>query len=159
MDNGASSASITNFRMMNQELVKLDRFDGCTYTRWADKMKFLLILLKVYYVLDPTLAPIPNNPIPKPGQPVDEKRVAELKKMRMIHKENEIICCDHIKNALSDTFYDLYASVTNPRELWSALEFKYKPHEKSTNKYLVSKLFEYATIEGKSIMEQVHELF
>nr|GEW31427.1 copia-like retrotransposon [Tanacetum cinerariifolium] len=109
--------------MMNQELVKLDRFDGCTYTRSADKMKFLLILLKVYYVLDSTLAHIPSNPIPKPGQPIDEKRVVELEKMRMIHKENEIICCGHIKNALFDTLYDLYASVTNPRELWSALEF------------------------------------
>ncbi|PWA42496.1 Copia-like retrotransposon [Artemisia annua] len=67
MDNGAS-ASITNLQMMNQEVVKLDRFDGCTYARWADKMKFLLILLK------------------------DEEKVAELEKLRMIRKEDETIC-------------------------------------------------------------------
>lgn len=81
MDIGASS-SFTNLRMMNQELVKLDRFDGCTYTRWAEKMKFLLIVLKVYYVLDPTLPPIPSNPVPEPDKQVDEKKVAELEKLR-----------------------------------------------------------------------------
>ena len=30
--------------IMNQELVKLDRFDGTNFTRWKDKMMFLLIL-------------------------------------------------------------------------------------------------------------------
>nr|GEU78510.1 copia-like retrotransposon [Tanacetum cinerariifolium] len=59
MDAGASSS---NLRIMNQEFVKLDKFDGCNYTRWADKMKFLLIVLKVFYVLDPLLALI--RPIP-----------------------------------------------------------------------------------------------
>ncbi|GKD45818.1 copia-like retrotransposon [Tanacetum coccineum] len=127
MDTGASS--MMNFRMMNQECVKLDKFDGCTYTRWAEKIKFLLIVLKIYYVLDPELPPIPANPVPEPGKPRDEKKVSELKKQRMIRKEDENLCCGHIKNSLSDTLYDLYASVTNLRELWR-----------------------------KTIMEQVHEL-
>ncbi|GKB49226.1 hypothetical protein Tco_0899979 [Tanacetum coccineum] len=89
MDTGASS--MMNFRMMNQECVKLDKFDGCTYTRWAEKIKFLLIVLKIYYVLDPELPPIPANSVPKPGKPMDEKKVSELKKQRMIHKENETL--------------------------------------------------------------------
>ncbi|GJU78150.1 copia-like retrotransposon [Tanacetum coccineum] len=147
-----------NFRMMNQECVKLDKFDGCTYTRWAEKMKFLLIVLKIYYVLDPELPPIPANPVPEPGKPMDEKKVSELEKQRMIRKEDKTLCCGHIKNSLSDTLCDLYASVTNPRELWSALEFKYKTHEQGTNKYLVSKYLEFVMVEGKTIMEQVHEL-
>ena len=40
---------------MNQDFVKLDRFDGTNFTRWQDKMKFLLIALKIFYVLDPSL--------------------------------------------------------------------------------------------------------
>ncbi|GJT42659.1 MACPF domain-containing protein NSL1 [Tanacetum coccineum] len=48
MDAGASSF---NLRIMNQEFVKLDKSDGCNYTRWADKMKFLLIVLKIFYVI------------------------------------------------------------------------------------------------------------
>ncbi|GJU02491.1 copia-like retrotransposon, partial [Tanacetum coccineum] len=144
--------------MMNQECVKLDKFDGCMYTRWAEKMKFLLIVLKIYYVLDPKLPPILANPVPEPCKPMDEKKVSELEKQCMIRKEDETLCCGHIKNSLSDTLYDLYASVTNPRELWSALDFKYKTHEQGTNKYLVSKYLEFIMVEGKMIMEQVHKL-
>ncbi|GJS50131.1 copia-like retrotransposon [Tanacetum coccineum] len=121
-------------------------------------MKFLLIVLKIYYVLDPKLPPIPANPIPEPCKPMDEKKVSELEKQSMIRKEDETLCCGHIKNSLSGTLYDLYAPITNPRELWSALEFKYKTHEQGTNKYLVSKYLEFIMVEGKMIMEQVHKL-
>ncbi|GJY86030.1 hypothetical protein Tco_0500056 [Tanacetum coccineum] len=79
MEAGASSS---NLRIMNQEFVKLDKFDGCNYTRWADKMKFLLIVLKIFYVLDPLLAPIPANPVASEGQEVDPNKVLKLEKQR-----------------------------------------------------------------------------
>ncbi|KAL6332755.1 hypothetical protein AAG906_015017 [Vitis piasezkii] len=46
---------------MNQDLVRLDRFDGSNFTRWQDKVRFLLTRLKIFYILDPTLAPLPNQ--------------------------------------------------------------------------------------------------
>ena len=73
MDAGASSS---NLRIMNQEFVKLDKFDGCNYTRWANKMKFLLIVLKIFYVLDPFLAPIPADPVPVVGQEEDKTKLS-----------------------------------------------------------------------------------
>ena len=51
----ASDAVVSSIKVMNQDLVKLDRFDGTNYTRWQDKMTFLLTALKVHYVLDPDL--------------------------------------------------------------------------------------------------------
>ena len=30
------------YKMMNQDFVKLDKFDGSNFIRWQDKMKFLL---------------------------------------------------------------------------------------------------------------------
>ena len=60
-----------NFRMMTRDLVKLDSFDGANYTRWADKVKFLLLFMNVAHVMDENLAPIPPNPVPEVGQPVD----------------------------------------------------------------------------------------
>ena len=42
---------VTTLKMLNHELVKLDRFDGTNFT-WKDKMKFLLTALKNFYVLD-----------------------------------------------------------------------------------------------------------
>ncbi|KAL6316620.1 hypothetical protein AAG906_018875 [Vitis piasezkii] len=45
-------------KIMNQDLVRLDRFDGSNFTRWQDKVRFLLTALKIFYILDPTLAPL-----------------------------------------------------------------------------------------------------
>ncbi|GKA47246.1 hypothetical protein Tco_0740129, partial [Tanacetum coccineum] len=81
------------------------------------------------YVLDPLLAPIPANPVATEGQEVDSNEVLELEKQRMIRKEDETLCCGHIKKSLSDMLYDVYAPITDPRKLWSALEFKYKQQE------------------------------
>ena len=43
---------------MNQEFVKLDRFDGTNFNRWKDKMMFLLSVLNLAYVIDPKTTPI-----------------------------------------------------------------------------------------------------
>lgn len=51
-----------------------------------------------------------------------------------------------------------FVPITDPRELWKALELKYKAHEEGTNKYLVSKYLEYQMVDDRSIMEQVHKL-
>ncbi|GJQ91919.1 hypothetical protein Tco_0003058 [Tanacetum coccineum] len=110
-------ASSSNLRIMNQEFVKLDKFDGCNYTRWADKMKFLLIVLNIFYVVDPLLALIPANPIAVEGEEVDQNEVLELEKQMMMHKEDETLFCGHIKNSLSDRLYDVYAPITDPRKL------------------------------------------
>nr|KAJ0190715.1 hypothetical protein LSAT_V11C800406370 [Lactuca sativa] len=152
MDTNAS------LHFMNQEFAKLDQFDGQNYTRWAEKVKFMLHVLKLSFVLDPKLAPIPDNPIPKEGESVDPAVIAELEKQRILHRESEELCVGHIKNSLSDRLYDLYSPVKDPKELWSALELKYKAHEEGTNKYLVSKYLAFQMVGDKSIMEQVHEL-
>ncbi|KAJ0737787.1 putative transcription factor interactor and regulator CCHC(Zn) family [Helianthus annuus] len=89
-----SELPTANLRFMNQEFVKLDRFDGQNYTRWADKL--------------------PNE---------------DLARQRLIRKEAEDLCLGHIKNSLSDRLYDLYAPIKSARELWKALEDKYKAHE------------------------------
>ncbi|RVW45262.1 hypothetical protein CK203_110169 [Vitis vinifera] len=34
-------------KIMNQDLVRLDRFDGSNFTRWQDKVRFLLTALKI----------------------------------------------------------------------------------------------------------------
>ncbi|GJW28530.1 zinc finger, CCHC-type containing protein, partial [Tanacetum coccineum] len=101
-----AGASSSNLCIMNQEFVKLDKFDGCNYTRWADKMKFSFIALKIFYVLDPLLALILANPIAAEGEEVDQNEVLELEKQRMIRKEDKTLYCGHINNSLLDRLYD-----------------------------------------------------
>lgn len=45
----------STFQIMNQDFIKLDWFNRCNFTWWKDKMVFLLIALKIYYILDPKL--------------------------------------------------------------------------------------------------------
>ena len=108
---------VATIKLMNQELVKLDRFDRTNFMRWQDKLKFLLTALKIFYVLDPELAAIPE-----PTEEDTKERRAERKK----RQEDELICRGHVLNALLDRLYDLYTSTQSAREIWNALEFKYK---------------------------------
>nr|KAJ0196096.1 hypothetical protein LSAT_V11C700367020 [Lactuca sativa] len=91
-----------SLHFMNQEFAKLDQFDGQNYTRWAKKVKFMLYVLKLAFVLDPELAPIPANPIPEAGKTVDPVVIAELEKQRTLRIESEELFVGHIKNSLSD---------------------------------------------------------
>nr|KAJ0185273.1 hypothetical protein LSAT_V11C900468360 [Lactuca sativa] len=126
-----------------------------TPTRWTDKVKVMLHVLHLAYGLDPKLAPIPANPIPEAGKTMDPTIIYDLEKQRAMRRESEELCVGHIKKSLSDRLYDLYALVKDPRELWSALELKYKAHKEGTNKYLVSKYLEFQMANDKPIMELV----
>ena len=55
MDNKSDNMAL---KIINQDVYKLDKFDGSNFTRWKDKMRFMLTVLNVIYVLDPKLEPI-----------------------------------------------------------------------------------------------------
>ncbi|KAJ9558423.1 hypothetical protein OSB04_013037 [Centaurea solstitialis] len=87
------------------------KFDGSNYTRWADKVKFMLMVLNLAYVMDVNLK-------------------------RLLRKEAENLACGHIKSALSDRLYDLYAPITYPRELWKALNKNIRHKKKAPTNIL-----------------------
>ena len=82
----ASDAS-TTFKVMNQDFVKLDRFDGTNFMRWKDNMEFLLTALKIVYMLDPFLKPIEDPPAD--ATPEVKAKIVEEKKKR---EEDEFVC-------------------------------------------------------------------
>ncbi|GAV60169.1 UBN2_2 domain-containing protein [Cephalotus follicularis] len=143
---------------MNQDMVKLDRFDGNNFARWQDKMIFLLTALKIYYILDPNLLPIeehvPTDDGTQPSVEAIDKVIKEKKK----REEDELLCRGHILNTLSDRLYDLFTEMKSAKEIWTVLEFKYKAEEECTNKYLIAKYFDFKMVDTKSVLEQVHEL-
>ena len=53
------TSDVSTLKMLNHELVKLDHFDGTNFSHWKDKIKFILIALKLFYVLDPNLIHFP----------------------------------------------------------------------------------------------------
>uniref|UniRef100_A0A2N9HPB4 Retrovirus-related Pol polyprotein from transposon TNT 1-94-like beta-barrel domain-containing protein n=1 Tax=Fagus sylvatica TaxID=28930 RepID=A0A2N9HPB4_FAGSY len=144
-----SESEMATFKMMNQDFVKLDRFDGTNFTRWKDKLMFLLTALKIAYVLDPNLSKLP--------EPTDNDS-DQLKAERKKREEDEVVCRGHILNTLSDRLYDLFTSMKSPKEIWEALEFKYKTEKQGADKFLIMKYFEFAMVDNISVMDQVHEL-
>uniref|UniRef100_A0A2N9HDI0 CCHC-type domain-containing protein n=1 Tax=Fagus sylvatica TaxID=28930 RepID=A0A2N9HDI0_FAGSY len=137
------------YKMMNQDFVKLDKFDGSNFIRWQDKMKFLLTALKIFYVLDPNLQPIPD-PTPEDTE--------QLKQQRIKREEDELVCRGHILNTLSDRLYDLFTTMTSPKEIWKALETKYKTEKQGTDKFIIQKYFDFKMMDNVSVLDQMHEL-
>ncbi|KAK4441646.1 hypothetical protein Salat_0499500 [Sesamum alatum] len=121
MEPGSSSG----IKMMNQEYVKLNCFDGTNYPWWKDKMMFLLTFLKIAYVLDI-------------NQPAAEPRKGDFDQVRATHvkrEEDELLCRG---------LFDLYLSIKSPLEIWNVLEQKYNNEKQGTNKFLTMKYFEFA---------------
>ncbi|GAV81532.1 hypothetical protein CFOL_v3_24987 [Cephalotus follicularis] len=144
-------------KVMNQDMVKLDRFDGNNYTHWKDKMLFLLIALKISYILDQSLEPIPEESAANDdGTQPSALEIEQNKIKRQKCEEDKLLCRGHILNTLSDRLYDLFAGMQTTKEIWDALEFKYKAEEQGTNKYLITKYFDFKMIDTKPLLEQVH---
>lgn len=138
-------------KVMNQDFVKLDKLDGTgtNFNRWKDKLMFFLTALKVAYILNPNL---PEIPAPKEGES------EEVAKQRQKREEDEIICRGHILNTLSDSYYDMFQGVTNPREIWTAIEREYTTQKQGTDKFLIKKYFEFKLLDTSSLMDQIHNL-
>ncbi|KAG8377552.1 hypothetical protein BUALT_Bualt08G0045000 [Buddleja alternifolia] len=139
----------TAFKVMNQDFVKLDKFDGTNFTRWQDKMKFLLTALKIFYILSPDLEFIP--------EPTDGETDA-IKEARRKREEDELVCRGHILNTLSDRLYDLFTSIKSPRKIWKALEDKYESEKQGTDKFLIMKYFQFSMVDNLPVLDQVHDL-
>ena len=142
------TSDVSMLKMLNHELVKLDCFDGTNFSRWKDKMKFLLTALKLFYVLDPNLMPFPTT---------SDEETDEIKAQRKKREEDELICRWHILNTLLDRLYDLYTSMKSPMEIWNALEAKYKTKKVGTNKFIIQKYFDYKMLNNISVLDQMHE--
>ena len=143
------TSDVSALKMLNHELVKLDCFHGTNFSRWKDKMKFLLTALKLFYVLDPNLMLFP---------PTSDEDTNEIKAQRKKREEDELICRGHILNTLSDRLYDLYTSMKLSKEIWNALEAKYKTEKVGTNKFIIQKYFDYKMLDNVSVLDQVHVL-
>ena len=135
--------------VMNQEFVKLDRFDRTHFTRCKDKMMFLLTALKISYILNPALTDL---------SPPNSEKDEHTKKDRSKCEEDELLYRGHILNNLSDRLYDLFTSIKTTKEIWSALEFKSNNKKQGVEKFLIMKYFEISMVDNVSVMDQVHEL-
>ncbi|XP_008779653.1 uncharacterized protein LOC103699411 [Phoenix dactylifera] len=141
------STAITSLNVMPQDLSKLDRFDGNNYKRWKEKVEFLLTTLKVRYVL---VTPCPAVSI----ENATKDQIAAKAKW----EDDNYTCRGNILNTLTDSLFDMYAPMKQAKEIWDALENKYKTKDSRNKSYLVSNYFDFKITDNKPILNQVHDL-
>ncbi|KAK3004854.1 hypothetical protein RJ639_018947 [Escallonia herrerae] len=128
---------------MGSDFHRLERFDGGDFVPWQKKMHFLLVTVKVYYV-------IVNPRPPEPGEN-EEESVAKTRE-RLRWDQDDEICRGHILNGMSNTLFDAYHTVKTAKELWNQLERRYIT-EDATSKRSVMEQFN----EIKSILDRYSE--
>ncbi|XP_028806167.1 uncharacterized protein LOC114761025 [Neltuma alba] len=137
---------MASLKELTTNFVKLERFEGGNFLRWQRKMKFLLTTLNVAYVLN----------TPKPQEKEDET-IAEIRE-RQKWENDDYICIGHILNSLCDALFDVYQDTTSTKDLWDKLEARYMQEDDTSKKFLVTRFNSYKMVDGKSIMEQMHEI-
>nr|GEU41352.1 hypothetical protein [Tanacetum cinerariifolium] len=103
---------------------KLDKFGGHDFRRWDKKMYFLLMTLKVVYVL--------TTPMPE----LMEDSTVEAIRIKEKWENDDYICQGHILNGMSDSLFDVYRNVESAKELWDSLESKYMAEDSLSKKFL-----------------------
>ena len=129
---------------MHQDLVRLDNFDGSNFRRWQQKVLFLLTSLKIAYVLTESCPEREEGP----GGSYARKK----------WKEHDYLCKSHILNLVADNIYNMYSEARSAKDLWRALDRKYKTEESGAKKYAVGRYLNFKMADDKPILPQVHDL-
>ncbi|KAL5713549.1 hypothetical protein ACHQM5_015613 [Ranunculus cassubicifolius] len=70
----------------------------------------------------------------------------------------DFLCKGYVQNRLIDPLYNVYSKMNSAKELWDALEKKYKTEDASLKKFAVAKFLDFKMVDSKPIMEQVEQL-
>ncbi|XP_070026043.1 uncharacterized protein [Nicotiana sylvestris] len=73
-------------------------------------------------------------------------------------KQAYFLCKGYILSALEDDLYNVYSVMNTSKELWDALEKKYKTEDTCLKKFVVAKFVDYKMIDSKTVGTQVREL-
>nr|GEX02217.1 zinc finger, CCHC-type [Tanacetum cinerariifolium] len=141
-----SNCKQNTVKEMTTNFGKLDKFEGHDFRRWQKKMHFLLITLKVVYVLTTSI------------QELMEDDTVEAIRRRAKWENDYYICREHISNSMSDSLFDIYWNVESVKELWNSFESKYMAEDASSKKFFASIFYNYKMVDTRPVMEQFNEL-
>ncbi|KAK4388087.1 hypothetical protein Sango_2415300 [Sesamum angolense] len=142
------------------DLSKMEPLDGTNFKRWSQKLLIFFEQLEVDYVLftDPpeftTQTTDTSTAIITTSQTDSSRREDELK--AKYEKDNRTVR-GHLLNYMTNTLFDLFVNHKSARTIWNTLESRYGGDDAGRKKYVVGKWLQFQIVDGKSIMDQVHE--
>uniref|UniRef100_A0A1S4BS18 Retrovirus-related Pol polyprotein from transposon TNT 1-94-like beta-barrel domain-containing protein n=1 Tax=Nicotiana tabacum TaxID=4097 RepID=A0A1S4BS18_TOBAC len=73
-------------------------------------------------------------------------------------KQEDFLCKGYMLSSLEDDLYNVYSAMNTSKELWDALEKKYKTEDACLKKFVVAKFLDYKMIDNKTMGTQVQVL-
>jgi len=77
---------------------------------------------------------------------------------KLKREEDNYTWCGNIFNTLTDPLVDMYAPKKSAKEIWEALENKYKIEDSDNKSDIVSNYFDFKMVDNQPILSQVHDL-
>ncbi|XP_070022378.1 uncharacterized protein [Nicotiana sylvestris] len=108
-----ASASRTTPALASAE--KLENFSGIDFKWWQQKMFFYLTTLSLQKFIKEDVPVLPDE------TPENERFL-----MTEAWKHSDFLCKNYILRGLEDSLYNVYSNMETSKELWVALERKYK---------------------------------
>ncbi|PHT50518.1 Auxin-induced protein [Capsicum baccatum] len=100
----------------------------------------------------PTMAPVEK---PEKFSGIDFKR---WQQKMIFYLTTLCLQWNYILSGLQDDLYNVYSGTKTSKELWGALERKYKTEDAGIKKFLVARFLDFKMIDSKSVVSQVQEL-
>ncbi|XP_070024877.1 uncharacterized protein [Nicotiana sylvestris] len=123
------------------------KFSGVDFKRWQQKMFFYQTTLSLQRFIQEDVPVVPE------GTPENECFL-----VTEAWKHSDFLCKNYISSGLEDSLYNVYSVMKTSKELWNALEKKYKTEDVGLKKFVAAKFLDFKMINGKSIIAQVQEL-
>ncbi|XP_075103721.1 uncharacterized protein LOC142178290 [Nicotiana tabacum] len=122
-------------------------FFGIDFKCWQQNMFFYLITLSLQNFI-------------KEDVPVLLESTSENERFIVTEarKHSDFLCKNYILSGLGDDLYNVYSNAKTSKELWDALEKKYKTENVGLKKFVAIKFLDYKMVDNKPIITQVQEL-
>ncbi|KAL0314018.1 UNVERIFIED_CONTAM: hypothetical protein Sangu_2246200 [Sesamum angustifolium] len=143
------------------DLLKMEPLDGTNFKRWSQKLFNYFEQLEVDYGLftdPPKITPQTteaSTAIVTTSQTVTDSSRREDEFKVKYERDNKKVR-GHLLNHMTNTLFNLFVNHKSARTIWNTLESRYGGDDAGRKKY-VGKWLQFQIVDGKSIMDQVHE--
>ncbi|KAM3200253.1 putative protein isoform X1 [Capsicum annuum] len=147
---GATSIAIssrTNAPPTMAPAEKPKKFTGIDFKRRQQNMFFYLTTLCLQWFTSEDAPEVPEGTS-------DKERFVIVEAW----KHSDFLCRNYILSGLQDNLYNIYSGTKISKELWGALERKYKAEDGEIKKFLIARFLNFKMIDSKSVVSQVQEL-
>ncbi|XP_019246366.1 PREDICTED: uncharacterized protein LOC109226016 [Nicotiana attenuata] len=115
---------------------KLEKFSGMDFKRWQRKIFFYLTTLSLQRFNSEDVLVLGEE------TPDNERFV-----VTEAWKHSDFLCKNYILSYLEDGLYNVYSVIETSKELWNALEKKYKTEDAGQKKFVVVKFLDFKMVD------------